>query len=84
MGVPQYLIILMRELYDAQTAKVRTAHGDTNTFNILKVFARVAFYLLDYTMHMQNGLYARYFKIFTDAFCAMQMIQPSSQITLKT
>ena len=36
MGIPDHLTCLLRNLYTAQEAKVRTGHGTTNWFQIGK------------------------------------------------
>ena len=36
MGIPEHLIVLMKNLYDNQEATVRTGYGNTGWFNIGK------------------------------------------------
>ena len=54
MGIPDYLICLLRNLYADQEATVRTGHGTTDWFKIGKAYVKAVHYHFAYLTFMQS------------------------------
>ena len=54
MGIPDHLICLLRNLYAAQEATVRTGHGTTDWFQIVKEVLKAAYCHPAYLTYMQS------------------------------
>ena len=54
MGIPDYLIYLLRNLCAGQEAAVRTGHGTTDWFQIGKEFAKAVYGHPAYLTYMQS------------------------------
>ena len=54
MGIPDYLICLLRNLYAGQEATVRTGHGTTDWFQMGKEYIKAVYCHPAYLTHMQS------------------------------
>ena len=54
IGIPDYLICLLRNLYAGQEARVRIGHGTTDWFQIGKGVRQGCILSLDYLTYMQS------------------------------
>ena len=54
MGIPEYLICLLRNLYAGQEATVRTGHGKTDWFQIGKGVCQAVYCHPAYLTYMQS------------------------------
>ena len=54
MGIPDHLTCLLRNLYAGQEAKVRTAHGTTDWFQIVKGIRQAVYCYPAYLTSMQS------------------------------
>ena len=54
MGIPDHLICLLRNLYAGLEARVRTGHGTTDWFQIVKRVRRVVYCHPAYLTYMQS------------------------------
>ena len=56
MGIPDHLTCLLRNLYAAQEATVRTGHGTTDWFQMGKKYIKDVYSYLAYLTYMQSTL----------------------------